>query len=129
MGRTRDALTRKWSNIWFYGGLVSCIILFFFFSSRRRHTRSDRDWSSDVCSSDLTPIADDWMWHVRMPVLAYAALVAGAAGLWWRPALGLVLVGAAALFLLYIGIHNSWDAAIYVSVARRAPGKRGTPPE
>src|SRR3989440_9008906 len=24
----------------------------FFFSSRRRHTRSDRDWSSDVCSSD-----------------------------------------------------------------------------
>src|SRR2546421_358033 len=32
----------------------------FFFSSRRRHTRSDRDWSSDVCSSDLgssTPAA------------------------------------------------------------------------
>src|SRR3989440_3527041 len=27
--------------------------VFFFFSSRRRHTRSDRDWSSDVCSSDL----------------------------------------------------------------------------
>src|SRR5450432_4559289 len=29
------------------------ISLCFFFSSRRRHTRSDRDWSSDVCSSDL----------------------------------------------------------------------------
>src|SRR6266536_3052245 len=29
------------------------IRLFFFFSSRRRHTRSTRDWSSDVCSSDL----------------------------------------------------------------------------
>src|SRR5690349_23509554 len=29
-------------------------IAFFFFSSRRRHTRSLRDWSSDVCSSDLT---------------------------------------------------------------------------
>src|SRR2546421_7283391 len=29
------------------------VVLFFFFSSRRRHTRSDRDWSSDVCSSDL----------------------------------------------------------------------------
>src|SRR3712207_7793847 len=27
--------------------------LFFFFSSRRRHTRYWRDWSSDVCSSDL----------------------------------------------------------------------------
>src|SRR5216683_4968666 len=32
---------------------MSCIYFFFFFSSRRRHTRSDRDWSSDVCSSDL----------------------------------------------------------------------------
>src|SRR2546422_3284704 len=28
-------------------------VLFFFFSSRRRHTRCSRDWSSDVCSSDL----------------------------------------------------------------------------
>src|SRR4030043_1467465 len=27
----------------------------FFFSSRRRHTRCSRDWSSDVCSSDLVP--------------------------------------------------------------------------
>src|SRR5438105_6660133 len=30
-------------------------LFFFFFSSRRRHTRSTRDWSSDVCSSDLKP--------------------------------------------------------------------------
>src|SRR2546427_4342395 len=29
-------------------------IFFFFFSSRRRHTRFDCDWSSDVCSSDLS---------------------------------------------------------------------------
>src|SRR5206468_6779405 len=43
-----------------HGVLVSVYVLlfvffffFFFFSSRRRHTRSDRDWSSDVCSSDL----------------------------------------------------------------------------
>src|SRR5215813_8403106 len=31
---------------------------FFFFSSRRRHTRCGRDWSSDVCSSDLEPHVD-----------------------------------------------------------------------
>src|SRR5579884_258122 len=30
-------------------------VVFFFFSSRRRHTRWPRDWSSDVCSSDLSP--------------------------------------------------------------------------
>src|SRR5699024_11482100 len=32
-------------------------VAFFFFSSRRRHTRSKRDWSSDVCSSDLRAAA------------------------------------------------------------------------
>src|SRR5216683_6053684 len=33
--------------------MFTFFIFFFFFSSRRRHTISDRDWSSDVCSSDL----------------------------------------------------------------------------
>src|SRR3712207_8850451 len=43
---------------------MTCI---FFFSSRRRHTRYWRDWSSDVCSSDLDHIAlDD---TVRTPVV------------------------------------------------------------
>src|SRR5205814_6206674 len=32
----------------------SVLFFFFFFSSRRRHTRCLSDWSSDVCSSDLT---------------------------------------------------------------------------
>src|SRR5437870_13308199 len=32
------------------------MLYFFFFSSRRRHTRWPRDWSSDVCSSDLGPV-------------------------------------------------------------------------
>src|SRR5690606_40733626 len=37
--------------------VVFCI---FFFSSRRRHTRFSRDWSSDVCSSDLDKYGDDF---------------------------------------------------------------------
>src|SRR5690606_17440833 len=38
-------------GVWFSkGALTICV---FFFSSRRRHTRFSRDWSSDVCSSDL----------------------------------------------------------------------------
>src|SRR5690606_39947145 len=36
--------------------LTFCDSLYFFFSSRRRHTRFSRDWSSDVCSSDLNTI-------------------------------------------------------------------------
>src|SRR5207253_365149 len=38
-------------NIYFL--FVFVFFFFFFFSSRRRHTRWPRDWSSDVCSSDL----------------------------------------------------------------------------
>src|SRR5688572_33182984 len=37
--------------------MVDLDVFFFFFSSRRRHTRFDCDWSSDVCSSDLSPAA------------------------------------------------------------------------
>src|SRR2546422_9922211 len=36
--------------------MVLWCVFFFFFSSRRRHTRCSRDWSSDVCSSDLGPL-------------------------------------------------------------------------
>src|SRR5882762_10728362 len=34
--------------------MLCCCMIFFFFSSRRRHTRFKCDWSSDVCSSDLS---------------------------------------------------------------------------
>src|SRR5437868_4859195 len=53
---------------------VTC---FFFFSSRRRHTRSKRDWSSDVCSSDLLQgravRSDDYLrdpWSSSLPAAA-----------------------------------------------------------
>src|SRR5690554_7136123 len=39
--------------IFFFVSIVLFFFFFFFFSSRRRHTRCGRDWSSDVCSSDL----------------------------------------------------------------------------
>src|SRR5215204_7060023 len=41
-----------------------CFIFFFFFSSRRRHTRSLCDWSSDVCSSDLTGLTLTYLLRV-----------------------------------------------------------------
>src|SRR2546429_5267844 len=38
---------------------IDTVFFCFFFSSRRRHTRCSRDWSSDVCSSDLAPVWND----------------------------------------------------------------------
>src|SRR5204862_3537344 len=40
-------------RVWHHFCSAVTVSFFFFFSSRRRHTRSLRDWSSDVCSSDL----------------------------------------------------------------------------
>src|SRR5256884_3301804 len=48
IARSQDA-----ANTWKDPPRMSCVLMFFFFSSRRRHTRCSRDWSSDVCSSDL----------------------------------------------------------------------------
>src|SRR2546422_1439954 len=45
-------------------------ILFFFFSSRRRHTRCSRDWSSDVCSSDLQVLGRERRGHLEVVVEA-----------------------------------------------------------
>src|SRR5205809_3457072 len=45
------------------GGGGDSILSGFFFSSRRRHTRCSRDWSSDVCSSDLTGFIMAFQWY------------------------------------------------------------------
>src|SRR5687768_17936231 len=50
------------------------VFFFFFFSSRRRHTRCSRDWSSDVCSSDL-----DGNRHIE-PAPEYASAVTATRG-------------------------------------------------
>src|SRR3989440_8355381 len=46
-------LVSEWISVVYSFDRARLFFIFFFFSSRRRHTRSDRDWSSDVCSSDL----------------------------------------------------------------------------
>src|SRR5690625_6819524 len=45
--------------------------VFFFFSSRRRHTRWPRDWSSDVCSSDLR-LTRSSKFHIQGAFMAFA---------------------------------------------------------
>src|SRR2546430_12348528 len=46
---------------------VVLYVVMFFFSSRRRHTRFDCDWSSDVCSSDLTSVRREHAPHGKLP--------------------------------------------------------------
>jgi hypothetical protein len=62
------------------------------------------------------PVIEDWIWNATLPSLCYLALlVAGVLAL-HRAALALYMIGAAALTLLFIGVHNAWDLAVWVTV-------------
>ncbi|HVH69021.1 MAG TPA: hypothetical protein VM716_14225 [Gemmatimonadales bacterium] len=60
------------------------------------------------------PVLEDWLWHVTFPFIAYAGLFAAAFLVADDTGTCLFAIAAAALFLLFIGIHNAWDAATYI---------------
>ena len=65
-------------------------------------------------------VLEDWVFHAILPLTAYAALGASALTTGTRARSSLFFVGAAALLLLFVGIHNAWDAVTYhVFVQRR----------
>lgn len=59
------------------------------------------------------PVLEDWAWHGMIPGLAYIALLAAAIMLTSRTELALYFVGSVSLTLLFVGIHNAWDVALY----------------
>src|SRR6266480_1093253 len=64
--------------------------------------------------SGYKPVLEDWVWHQILPLIAYVMLFVGAAGLSHEQAWALFTIGAAALLLLFVGIHNAWDTVAYV---------------
>jgi hypothetical protein len=59
------------------------------------------------------PVFEDWLFHVLIPFASYAMLAASACAAYSQPRPALFLVGAAALLLLFTGIHNAWDLIAY----------------
>jgi uncharacterized membrane protein YuzA (DUF378 family) len=59
------------------------------------------------------PEFEDWLFHVLLPFAAYAMLAVSAYATRWNLARALFGVAAASLLLLFIGIHNAWDAVTY----------------
>ena len=60
-----------------------------------------------------SPQFEDRLFHVLLPFAAYAMLAGSAYAAFSNVGQALVGVGAAALLLLFIGIHNAWDAVTY----------------
>jgi hypothetical protein len=69
--------------------------------------------------TDYKPVFEDWLFHAGLPVFAYACLFVAGLMVFWRPAPALYVVAATALILLFIGIHNAWDAAVYMAMRRK----------
>jgi hypothetical protein len=64
-------------------------------------------------------VMEDWVWHTLLPFIAYGVMLAGALFFWQRLLLGEYLIAASMLILLFLGIHNAWDAVVYISSMRR----------
>jgi hypothetical protein len=64
---------------------------------------------------DYKPVFEDWLWHTILPVVAYAAIIGGAAAMVADAADALFPVAGATLLLVFIGIHNAWDTVTYIT--------------
>ena len=69
------------------------------------------------------PVMEDWIFHAVLPIVAYMMIVASAFLADANPRPALFIISTVALVLLFIGIHNGWDAITYhIFVARRERG-------
>ena len=70
-----------------------------------------------------TPEFEDWLFHVLLPFAAYATLAVSACAARAHAHEAMFGVASAALLLLFIGIHNAWDAVTYHVFVKKAGGE------
>jgi predicted anti-sigma-YlaC factor YlaD len=64
------------------------------------------------------PDREDWLFHGLFPLIAYLILLISAPCAETNEGESLFAVAAAALILLFIGIHNSWDSVVFISTGQ-----------
>ena len=74
---------------------------------------------------NYVPVLEDWIWHVILPAVVYCVLLAMALLLWREPRESMYGIASALLLLLFVGIHNSWDVAVSVTVQNKKDEERG----
>jgi hypothetical protein len=71
-------------------------------------------------AGDYDPVHEDWIWNVALPVIVYGALLALAFLIWRLPDLSMYGAAGVSLLLMFIGIHNAWDIAVWNTVRNRS---------
>jgi hypothetical protein len=90
--------------------LVACGFMGFGYSLVvARHARRQTDYS---------PVFEDWLWHTILPLIAYLSLMVASIAIRQELTPSLFVIGAAAILLLFVGIHNAWDAVTYMAIDR-----------
>ncbi len=79
-------------------------------------------------TAGYVPVREDWIWNVILPSLAYAALGASGFLIWGHALWALYTVALVCLGLLFIGIRNAWDIAVWMT-ARREPAQAAASPD
>ena len=112
-------LSVPWSTLQPAGlAVAACGVLGTFYSVvviRRAHRQRE-----------YQPVFEDWLWHTILPVLGYATLFVAGAVLAKKPAGALLVIGAVALLLVFVGIHNAWDTVTYVTMRGGKEAEIGT---
>lgn len=70
-------------------------------------------------AGDYIPVHEDWIWNAVLPGIVYGALLATAFLIWRRPEASLYAVAVVSVMLMFIGIHNAWDVAVWNSVRKK----------
>jgi hypothetical protein len=73
------------------------------------------------------PVFEDWLCHALLPVTAYTTMTASAAAALSYPRGAMFGIGIAALLLLFVGIHNSWDAVTFHVYSRKRSPRQTQP--
>jgi len=97
-----------------WGGLGLFGIMYEVIVTRRMRTQSS-----------YRPEFEDWVFHAGLPFAAYTILVVAAYLARPHTRASAFCIGAAALLLLFIGVHNAWDAVTYHVVLSKV-GKTGS---
>jgi hypothetical protein len=105
-------LSAPWHAIWTPGvALLICGTVGVLYSLMvMRRARRQKDYK---------PVFEDWLWHMAFPFIAYSMLLVASVLLPENPTSWLFAIGASAVFLLFIGIHNAWDAVMYIALQKR----------
>lgn len=80
-------------------------------------------WRRARRTTQYTPVFEDWLWHVILPLAGYLAISVAALTLLRHHVASLFVIGGSAVLLLFVGIHNAWDTVTYIAIGMNAPPK------